>query len=63
MNKKITDEEKEFSKIIGKRLLYLREHYNLSQTDLGIKLGITQRSISLWEVGKATIPDHLPILG
>ncbi|SCJ45285.1 transcriptional repressor DicA [uncultured Clostridium sp.] len=39
------------------RLVYLRKSFNLTQTDLGKILSMTQRSISRFETGE-TFPDE-----
>lgn len=41
---------------IGKFIKESREHKNLTQVELGEKLGLTDKSISRWEHGK-TMPD------
>jgi transcriptional regulator with XRE-family HTH domain len=40
----------------GERIRSLREHANLSQAKLGIKLGVSSQAVSKWETNKAE-PD------
>lgn len=48
---------------LGERIAGLRKKYNLSQTELAKRLGVTFQAISKWETGVA-YPDieHLPLL-
>lgn len=46
--------------MLGKRIKQLRTKLNMSQSELGASLNITQQAIARWESG-ATEPDHLNI--
>ena len=38
--------------LIGKNIIELRQHYELSQRDFALKMGISKATVSLWENGK-----------
>ena len=39
----------------GKRIRYYREKKNMTQSELGEKLGVTKNAVYSWEVGKCSI--------
>jgi len=41
---------------VGKTILFLRKHYNMTQHELAEKLGVTDKAVSRWENGYGT-PD------
>lgn len=57
-NKKITDEELLIAAKLGNRLQHFRIDRRLTQDELAKSLGITQRSVSEWENGRACIPTR-----
>lgn len=46
---------------IGQNLRMLRKEQKLSQTQLAEKLGLSQDTVSLWELDKA-LPDVLSVI-
>ncbi len=46
---------------IGLRIKEFRQEQNLSQTEFGKKLGVSQDTVSLWERGKG-LPSILDII-
>ncbi len=46
---------------IGQNIRFLRKEQDLSQTQLAEKLGLSQDTISLWELDKA-LPDVLSVI-
>ena len=40
---------------VGKRIRYYREKKNMTQSELGEKLGVTKNAVYSWEVGKCSI--------
>jgi transcriptional regulator with XRE-family HTH domain len=53
---KLVESEKNIAEVTGKRLLHLRTHYGLSQSELAKKLKCSQGSVSEWESGQKLIP-------
>lgn len=45
-------------KIIGKNLLYLREHFGYNQGEIGRFLGISQPAYCKYEEGNTTVPPE-----
>lgn len=43
--------EKNISKYVGRRIRYYRELANMTQRDLGLKVGVKHNTISLYEKG------------
>jgi len=52
-------EEKTDAQIMGKRLILLRQHHELSQKDLAKLLECNQRYISEWESGKRLVSTRI----
>lgn len=48
-------ENNEFYKEIGSRIRYYREKKNMTQDELGSKLGVTKNAVYSWEVGKCKL--------
>lgn len=48
-------ENNDFYKEVGQRIRYYREKKNMTQTELGEKLGVTKNAIYTWEVGKCSL--------
>ena len=47
-----------YSTLQGEKIKLLRESFNMSQTKMAAKLGVTKSTILCWENGKRKIPDH-----
>lgn len=49
------------AKIIGQNIRLLRKEKNITQAQLGKIVSLTQDTISLWEIGKAT-PNSIELI-
>ena len=47
--------QNDFYKEVGQRIRYYREKKNMTQAELGEKLGVTKNAIYTWEVGKCSL--------
>jgi len=55
--------DERFARVLGNRIKEARTDRDMSQTELGLKLGSSQSSIGYWESGKRGIPlDKIPTL-
>lgn len=52
----MTDEEKDYFKLLGGRVAQLRKVQNLTQVQLAEALGISQQVVASYEVGRRRIP-------
>ena len=46
---------------MNKRIRFLREHFNLTQSDFGTKVGVKQTTVSAWESSRI-VPNDSAIL-
>ena len=46
---------------MNKRIRFLREHFNLTQSDFGAKVGVKQTTVSAWESGRI-VPNDSAVL-
>lgn len=59
----MTQDEKEYFKVLGSRVAHLRKELGLTQVQLAEKLGISQQMVASYEVGRRRIPvSMLPSL-
>ena len=52
----MTQDEKEYFKVLGSRVAQLRHDQNLTQVQLAEALGISQQMVASYEVGRRRIP-------
>lgn len=52
----MTQDEKQFFKVLGMRVAALRKEQGLTQAQLGELLGISQQMVASYEVGRRRIP-------
>jgi transcriptional regulator with XRE-family HTH domain len=55
----MTQDEKVFSKTLGKRIAQLRKQQGLTQTQLAESLDLTQQQVGHFEVGRRRVPVSL----
>lgn len=48
-------ENNEFYKEVGRKIRYFREKENMTQEELGSKLGVTKNAVYSWETGRCTL--------
>jgi transcriptional regulator with XRE-family HTH domain len=59
----MTQDEKEYFKVLGSRVAHLRKELGLTQVQLAETLGISQQMVASYEVGRRRIPvSMLPSL-
>ena len=59
----MTQDEKEYFKMLGNRMAQLRKELDLTQVQLAQSLGISQQMVASYEVGRRRIPvSMLPAL-
>ena len=59
----MTQDEKEYFKVLGSRVAHLRKELGLTQIQLAETLGISQQMVASYEVGRRRIPvSMLPSL-
>lgn len=59
----MTQDEKQFFRQLGSHIAALRKQQNLTQTQLGALLGLTQQMVASYEVGRRRVPvSALPVL-
>ena len=59
----MTQDEKEYFKVLGSRVAHLRKELGLTQVKLAETLGISQQMVASYEVGRRRIPvSMLPSL-
>jgi len=59
----MTQDEKEYFKVLGSRVAHLRKELGLTQAQLAETLGISQQMVASYEVGRRRIPvSMLPSL-
>ena len=59
----MTQDEKEYFKVLGGRIALLRKELGLTQVQLAVTLGISQQMVASYEVGRRRIPvSMLPSL-
>ena len=59
----MTQDEKEYFKVLGSRVALLRKELGLTQVQLAETLGISQQMVASYEVGRRRIPvSMLPAL-
>ena len=52
----MTQDEKDYFKVLGSRVAQLRKHQNLTQVQLAEALGMSQQMVASYEVGRRRIP-------
>lgn len=52
----MTEDEKEYFKVLGSRVAQLRKDHGLTQVQLAEALGISQQMVASYEVGRRRIP-------
>lgn len=52
----MTQDEKEYFKVLGSRIAHLRKELELTQVQLAEMLGISQQMVASYEVGRRRIP-------
>ena len=52
----ITQDEKEYFKVLGSRVAHLRKELGLTQVQLAETLGISQQMVASYEVGRRRVP-------
>ena len=52
----MTQDEKEYFKVLGSRIAHLRKELELTQVQLAELLGISQQMVASYEVGRRRIP-------
>ena len=52
----ITQDEKEYFKVLGGRVAHLRKELGLTQVQLAETLGISQQMVASYEVGRRRVP-------
>jgi len=63
MDSVMTQDEKEYFKVLGGRIALLRKELGLTQVQLAVTLGISQQMVASYEVGRRRIPvSMLPSL-
>jgi transcriptional regulator with XRE-family HTH domain len=59
----MTQDEKEYFKVLGSRVAHLRKERGLTQVQLAETLGISQQMVASYEIGRRRIPvSMLPSL-
>jgi transcriptional regulator with XRE-family HTH domain len=59
----MTQDEKDYFKVLGNRVAHLRKELGLTQVQLAETLGISQQMVASYEVGRRRIPvSMLPAL-